>query len=353
MTGSSTIEIENLDVRTDLIVENLESGELSPQDGIKVNEYTTDNYRVTEVEVPEKDAERIGKKPGTYITIDTSAIIHPDHDALLKLQKLIANIIHRFLQKYGITDDALGMVVGLGNDDVTPDALGPLVVRKIFVTNHLFALHPESISEEDFRPITAIAPSVMGSTGIETYEIINALVQTVNPSFLIVVDALASKSIRRVNRTIQISDAGISPGSGVGNKRKEISRDTVNIPVISIGVPTVVDAVTITHDVIDMLLKHLSYHLKNTRASSKIIPAASERIANIEEVEPLSEELTAELLGKIGLMTNEEKRQLIREVLTPQGLNMMVTPKEIDQDIEDLAQIIARGINLAMHKGIE
>ncbi|HEY8436737.1 MAG TPA: GPR endopeptidase, partial [Haloplasmataceae bacterium] len=120
-----------------------------------------------------------------------------------------------------------------------------------------------------------------------------------------------------------------------------------------IGVPTVVDAVTITHDVIDMLLKHLSYHLKNTRASSKIIPAASERIANIEEVEPLSEELTAELLGKIGLMTNEEKRQLIREVLTPQGLNMMVTPKEIDQDIEDLAQIIARGINLAMHKGIE
>ena len=192
----------------------------------------------------------------------------------------------------------------------------------------------------------------MGSTGIETYDIINSVVKTVQPQFLIVVDALASKSIRRVNRTIQLSDAGISPGSGVGNKRKEISMDTVKVPVISIGVPTVVDAVTITHDVIDLLVRHISYHMKNTRASSKIIPASSERF-NIDEVEPLSDELTSELLGKIGLMSVEEKRQLIREALTPQGLNMMVTSKDIDTNIEDLSHIIARGINLAMHKGIE
>ena len=129
--------------------------------------------------------------------------------------------------------------------------------------------------------------------------------------------------------------------------------DTVNIPVISIGVPTVVDAVTITHDVIDLVMRHMSYHMKNKRASSRIIPASSERIKNIDEVEPLDDKLATRLFGQVGLMSVEEKKQLIREVLTPQGLNMMVTPKEIDTNIEDLSHIIARGINLAMHRGIE
>lgn len=340
--------------RTDLVIENLESGQLNRNnDGVKVDEYVQDEFKVTEVEVPKADADTISKKAGTYITIDTSSVIESDHESLLRLQKLIAKMIHRFLEKYKIKSDDLGMVIGLGNNDVTPDALGPLVVSKVFVTNHLFRLHPESINAEDFRPLCALSPSVMGSTGIETYETINSVVQAVKPKFLIVVDALASKSIRRVNRTIQLSDAGISPGSGVGNKRKEISMETVNIPVITIGVPTVVDAVTITNDVMDLLMRHLSYHLKNQRASSRIIPSGTERIKNIDKVEPLDEQMTSDLLGKIGLMSQDEKKQLIREALSPQGLNMMVTPKEIDTNIEDLAHIISRGINLAMHKSIE
>lgn len=344
--------LKEVQVRTDLVIDNLESGELERGGGIKVDEYQKDEYKVTEVHVPKENAETINKKHGTYITIDTSSIVENDHESLLRLQKLIAKLIDKFLVKYKIKKEDMGMVIGLGNDDVTPDALGPMVASQIFVTNHIFELHPETISTKDFRPITCMAPSVMGSTGLETYDIINSVVKTAQPKFLIVVDALASKSIRRVNRTIQLSDAGISPGSGVGNRRKEISMDTVNIPVITIGVPTVVDAVTITNDTIDLLMRHLSHHIKNNRASNRIVPTSSQKIENIDQVEPVDEHLIADLFGKMGLMTKDEKKQLIYEALTPQGLNMMVTPKEIDTNIEDLAHIIARGINLAMHKNI-
>lgn len=344
--------MQDFTIRTDLVIENLENGDLKAEDGIKVNEYDQDEFKVTEVIVPKEHSEKINKKSGTYITIDTSAIIEPDHEALLRLQKLLAKIISRFLDNYKIKPDDLGFVIGLGNNDVTPDALGPLVVSKVFVTNHLFELHPESIDSSDFRPLCALSPSVMGSTGIETYITIDSLVKALKPKFLIVVDALASKSIKRVNKTIQLSDAGISPGSGVGNKRREISPDTVGIPVISIGVPTVVDAATITSDTIDLLIKHLSHHLKNQRASNRIVPVSSQKIENLEQEETMKNPLLLDFFGKIGLMSSDEKRQLVLEVLTPQGLNMMVTPKEIDQEIENLANTIARGINLAMHKSI-
>lgn len=345
--------MNDIQIRSDLIIECLESAELeNPKTGIKVDEYTKDEFKVTEVEVPKDQEERLQKKGGTYITIDTSSIIENDHESLLRLQKLLAQFIDRFLEKYKIKKSDLGMVVGLGNNDVTPDSLGPNVVDNVFVTNHLFNLHPESISHDEFRPLCAMSPSVMGSTGIETYEIINSVVQNVKPKFLIVVDALASKSIRRVNKTIQMSDAGINPGSGVGNKRKEISYDTVNVPVITIGVPTVVDAVTITSNTIDMLIKHLSHHLKNQRPSNSIVPSSAQKINNLDQVEKMDDKLVGDLFGQIGLMTKEEKESLIYEVLTPQGLNMMVTPKEIDTNIVDLSHVISRGINLAMHKNI-
>lgn len=340
-------------VRTDLIIENLETTETQiQQSDLKIKEFMVDDMKITEVLVS-KDQEKIfAKKSGTYITIDTTAIVENDHETLLKIQKQIATQIKLFFEKYNISDDALGLVVGLGNDNVTPDALGPSVVENIFVTKHLFDLHPEEIDSRGFRPVCAIAPGVMGNTGIETAEIVNSIIKDVKPEFVIVVDALAAKALNRVNKTIQISDAGISPGSGVGNKRKEISKDTIGIPVISIGVPTVVDAVTITSDAIDMLIRHLAYSLENKRASNNLVPTLLSGKKDLENVKLPSEDILRKLFGELGVMTNEEKHKLIFEVLTPQGLNYMVTTKEIDTNIEDLTHIISRGINLALHKNI-
>jgi|SRR5690554_2103239 len=340
-------------VRTDLIIENLEITEAEIQkNDIKIKEYTEDEMKITEVLIT-KDQEKIfGKKSGTYITIDTTAIVENDHEALLKIQKQIAKQLSLFFQKYKINYDALGLIVGLGNDNVTPDALGPSVVENIFVTKHLFDLHPEEIDSKGFRPVCAVAPGVMGNTGIETAEIVNSIIKDVKPNFVIVVDALAARALNRVNKTIQISDAGISPGSGVGNKRKEISKDTIDVPVISIGVPTVVDAVTITSDAIDMLIRHLSYSLKNDRPSNNLVPTALSGKKDLSRVELPSEEILRKLFGEIGTMSNEEKHKLIFEVLMPQGLNYMVTTKEIDTNIKDLTHIVSRGINLALHKNI-
>ena len=157
--------------------------------------------------------------------------------------------------------------------NVTPDALGPIVVENVLVTRHLFQLQPESV-EEGFRPVSAIRPGVMGITGIETSDVIYGIIEKTNPDFVIAIDALAARSIERVNSTIQISDTGIHPGSGVGNKRKELSKATLGIPVIAIGVPTVVDAVSITSDTIDFILKHFGREMKEgNKPSRSLLPA--------------------------------------------------------------------------------
>ncbi len=343
----------NDNLRTDLIIESLEisKNQIQPND-IKIKEYNVDEMKITEVLVTKEQEEVFGKKSGTYITIDTTAIVENDHETLLKIQKQIARQIDLFFQKYKITNDALGIVVGLGNNNVTPDSLGPNVVEHIFVTKHIFDLHPEDIDNEGFRPVCAISPGVMGNTGIETAQIVDSIIDDVKPKFVIVVDALAARALSRVNKTIQISDAGISPGSGVGNKRKELSFDTLGIPVISVGIPTVVDAVTITRDAIDMIIKHISYSIKNKRPSNNLVPAHMSGRKDLDKVELPNENVLKNLFGEMGIMTNEEKQQLIFEVLTPQGLNYMVTTKEIDTNIDDLTHIVSRGINLALHKNI-
>lgn len=342
-----------MSVRTDLIIENLElqKTEIQKSD-LKIKEYFEDEMKITEVLITKEQEEIFGKKSGTYITIDTTAIIENDHETLLKIQKQIAKQINLFFKKYNIDYHSLGLVVGLGNDNVTPDALGPLVVENIFVTKHLFDLHPEEIDSDGFRPVCAIAPGVMGNTGIETAEIVNSIIKDVKPKFVIVVDALVARALNRVNKTIQISDAGISPGSGVGNKRKEISYETIGIPVISVGVPTVVDAVTITSDAIDMLIRHLAYSLENNQPANNLVPTALSGKKDLSNVKLPNENILRKLFGELGVMNNEEKQKLIFEVLTPQGLNYMVTTKEIDTNIKDLTHIISRGINLALHKNI-
>lgn len=164
-------------------------------------------------------------------------------------------------------------------------------------------------------------------------------------------DALATNSIKRINKTIQLTDTGIKPGSGVGNKRKELSLQTLGIPVIAIGVPTVVDATTITVDAIQMTLKYLYLESENkTSYANKLSPTLV--YENLNSVEDMSDTHKEAFLGPFGKLTEEQQRTLIEEVLTPQGYNLMVTPKEIDVEVEDLSKIIANGINLAVHSGL-
>ena len=192
----------------------------------------------------------------------------------------------------------------------------------------------------------------MGITGIETSDIIKGVIEKSKPDFLIVVDALAARSIDRVNSTIQITDTGIHPGSGVGNKRKELSQETLGVPVIAIGIPTVVDAVSITSDTIDYILKHFGKELKEgDRPSRALAPAGfsfGKRKKLTEEDMPGEKERQT-FLGMVGVLPDEEKRKLIYEVLSPLGHNLMVTPKEVDVFIEDMANLIANGLNAALH----
>lgn len=197
----------------------------------------------------------MGKKPGSYLTLEVQGIRQQDTELQQKVERIFAKEFSYFLEEVGVSKEASCLIVGLGNWNVTPDALGPIVVENVLVTRHLFKLQPESV-EEGFRPVSAIRPGVMGITGIETSDVIYGIIEKTKPDFVIAIDALAARSIERVNSTIQISDTGIHPGSGVGNKRKELSKETLGIPVIAIGVPTVVDAVSITSDTIDFILKH-------------------------------------------------------------------------------------------------
>ncbi len=245
-------------------------------------------------------------------------------------------------------------MVGLGNWNVTPDSLGPLVCENAVITNHLFELQPESV-EDGYRRVSALSPGVMGMTGIETSEIIAGVVEKSKPDFIIAIDALAARSVERVNSTIQISDTGIHPGSGVGNKRKELSEETFGIPVIAIGVPTVVDAVSIVSDTVDFLLKHFGRELKEGDKPSRALAPAGmtfgEKKKFTDDDLP-SNEHRQTFLGIIGTLEDQEKRKLIHEVLAPIGHNLMVTPKEVDIFIEDMANVIANGLNAALHDAI-
>ena len=224
------------------------------------------------------------------------------------------------------------------------------MIDRIVVTKHLFEL---GNVEKGFREVSAFSPGVMGQTGIETSEIIFGVVERTKPDFLIVIDALASNSIARINKTIQMTDSGIHPGSGVGNERKEISKKILNIPVIAIGVPTVVDAVTIVSDTINYMSKQFAYNKNNIdNPINKLIPISSIDYLKDKNIKDLSPKDKKHLMGIIGTLSDEEMKQLVYEVLSPIGYNMMVTPKEIDFLIEKLSEVLAGGINNTLHRQI-
>ena len=246
------VDLAKFEIRTDLAIESIENHQ--DVEGILTKIEKINGLTITDVLIEPMGSEKINKKPGNYITIEFNDIT--DEDNRKKVEEVFVYKLKQLLKKkkLKITDSCF--VIGLGNEKSTPDSLGPLCTSKVIVTNHLFELGHLS---GDYRRVWALSPGVMGTTGMETSDVISSIITKIEPSFIIVIDALASQSLERVNKTIQMTDTGISPGGGIGNNRKEISEDILNIPVIAIGVPTTVDAVTIVGDTIDYMYKHFSY----------------------------------------------------------------------------------------------
>lgn len=307
--------------RTDLAIEATEMLTTTPREeipGVRIETDEYDGIMVSRVSVlNEEGQQRIGKTVGNYTTLEAPGLRKRD----TLLQDRVSQIFTDELIKMGQLQNEMNiLVVGLGNWNVTPDALGPRVVRDLLVTRHLFELTPEIVAE-GYRRVSAIAPGVLGITGIETSEIIFGVVQKVKPDLVIAIDALAARKMSRVNTTIQIADTGINPGSGVGNRRMGINRQTLGVPVIAVGVPTVVDAVTITLDTID-------------KASDRLIKQNPEK---------------SKVYNVLNSMERDERISLIREVLEPYNGHLMVTPKEIDTIIEDISIVLSGGLNAALH----
>lgn len=361
-----SIDLSKYSIRTDLAVEAREmviasrgrnvtdEQDLSNINGVVIKEKEENGIKLSLVEVSKEGEKELNKKAGKYLTIEVQGIRQQDTDLQKKVEETFAREFSHFLSGLGINKDASCLVVGLGNWNVTPDALGPQVCENLLVTRHLYQLSPESV-DEGYRPVSALAPGVMGLTGIETSDIILGVVEKTKPDFVIAIDALASRSIERVNSTVQISNTGIHPGSGVGNKRKELSEETLGIPVIAVGVPTVVDAVSITSDTIDFILKHFGRELKEGNRPSRALAPAGMTFGEKKKLtdEDMPEEHHRNtFLGMIGTLEDEEKRRLIHEVLSPLGHNLMVTPKEVDVFIEDMSNLIANGLNAALHDAV-
>ncbi len=315
-----------LEKRTDLAVEAHEmytkSENISKVEGVQTDTLRTNGVTVTRVKITTPQASEVLKKPpGNYVTLEISDCLHNSRDNFDCVKKVLSDELKRMMPKD--SPDSTILVVGLGNRHITADALGPKVVDGLLVTRHLFELMPDEL-ENGISPVCALSPGVLGLTGIETGEIIRGVTDRVKPDVIIAIDALASRSISRVMTTIQLSDTGITPGAGIGNVRAGISEETLNVPVIAIGVPTVVDAATMANDTIDMVIDTI---INQTKGDSKIYDALQS-------------------------LDKSEKYHLIDEVLNRSFTNLVVTPKEVDEIIDDLAEIISDGINICVHSCI-
>ena len=312
---------------------------------IKSETYEESGVKVSSIFIDKEQAKVIDKKSGNYTTIsfkDTT-----DHTNFSNVKTIFIKELNKMFEKENIKKDATCLVIGLGNSDSTPDSLGIKTSENIIITKHIYNIF--GTLEKGYRITSRFNPGVMGETGIETSDVIKSIVDLVNPDFVIVLDALASLSIDRVCKTIQITNAGISPGSGIGNKRKEISYDSINKPVIAIGVPMVVDAATIVSDTISYMEKHFSYNIKNKNSKrNKLIPSFKQNYLKENDLSLTIEEKNY-FFGKLGTLDDYEKRSLIFDVLTPIGYNLMVTPKEVDFLVETLSKLLSEGINSCLH----
>lgn len=330
------VDLKNNILRTDLAVELVKTTPTRQIDDIKI----------TNITLNEQEAKQINKKKGNYTTIEFEDVT--DHTNAEKLWNIFAEELQKLLKKENIKDDDICLIIGLGNEKSTPDSLGPLVVSKTLVTNYIYLY---GTLEEGFRRVCAISPGVMGETGIETSDLLNSIVKTVKPNFVITIDALAASSVERVNKTIQMTDSGINPGSGVGNKRKEISKEILGIPTIAIGIPTVVDAASIVSDTINYLYDHFAYQTANINNPAAKL-TANVNYLKLSKKFKINQEEKQKILGMVGTLSEDETKALIYEILNPIGYNLMVTPKEEDFVISKLAEVIAKGLNIALHKKI-
>lgn len=333
------IDLKNVNIHTDLVIEQINDKKL-------IKEEVINNIKISRVVMDKNNL--LNKKEGNYITIELTDITN--YEDRENVGKVLVNEIKDILNKNNIKDNYECLVIGLGNKKSTPDALGPMVIDNILVTRHLFELNADV--KEGIRKVSAIIPGVMGNTGIETIDIIKGIVDNVKPKFIIVIDSLCASSIERLNKTIQLTDTGIHPGSGIGNMRKEISKDTLGIPVIAIGVPTVVESVTIVNDTLEYMFMHLNY-LKNNYETSKLVVKRNNNYLDKIKSSKVSNEDKEILGGIIGSLDEEKKKDLISEVLNNINYNLIVTPKEIDFIIEKLANVISNSINNAINKEVD
>lgn len=269
-------------VRTDLALEAKESVEekASGLRGVSIEEHFEEEseVQITKVVIESKNgAKEMGKPMGTYITLEAPNMVEPDEDYHQEISKELAKHLRQIIPK--ATEEQSVLVVGLGNRDVTPDALGPNVINNMMITRHIIREYGKAAyGSNKVNVISGIVPGVMAQTGMETAEIVKGIVEETHPDLVIVIDALAARSTKRLNRTIQITNTGIQPGSGVGNHRNAISEEVLGIPVIAIGIPTVVDAATIVNDAMDNLLNSMS-ELNNMYVTPKDVDETIKRLS--------------------------------------------------------------------------
>jgi spore protease len=286
--------------RTDLAVEAHEiwresAAEETKLRGVQARAYTRENCPVTHVRIlDEQGARALGKPVGTYVTVDISALSHGEPSVFARTVQALSDELRPLLP---LVSGRPALVVGLGNREITPDAVGPLTAGHLMVTRHLVDKLPDRFGQ--LRPGAALTPGVLGSTGVESAVIIKGVVDSVQPCAVIMVDALASRRLSRVCATVQLADTGIVPGSGVGNARAALNRDTLGAPVIALGVPTVVDAATLCADIMET--------------------------AGAGECDP--------------------------DTLRAHGGEMIVTPKDIDTHVRDIARVVGYAINMSLHDG--
>ena len=311
-------------IYTDLAIESREiyqeenKGEI---EGVSVDVVEEKNHSVTTVKVlNDKGSSIIGKPIGTYITIEVPNLNKTDEDlkdeVSIELSKVLKSLI-KDLKRYKV------LIIGLGNWKISSDSLGPKVIERVLVTRHFF-INFNKESDESMANVAAMSPGVLGITGIETIDIVKGIVDKIKPDLVIAIDALSSRKMERISTTIQITDVGITPGSGVGNDRAGLNKESLGVPVISLGIPTVVNAATMVNDTMDLIIDSL----KNEA------------------------EIGKEFYSLLDELSTEDKYTLIEEVLNPFMGNVIVTPKDINVLIDDLSIIIANGLNIALHPGI-
>lgn len=313
--------IEKYSIRTDLALEQkerFESDHVEVQGVVLEEDYDEEReIRITKVKIETENGARVmGKPVGTYITMEAPGMAVPDEDYHREISEELAKFLEGFLKME--KEDFSVLVVGLGNRMVTPDALGPYVVDHLNITRHIVKEYGKyAMGEERVRLVSAIVPGVMGQTGMETVEIVKGVVRETKPDMIIAIDALAARSSRRLNRTIQVTDTGINPGSGVGNHRSGLTKETVGVPVVAIGIPTVVDAATIVNDAMENLIAALE---------------------------------TSEALKGVGVVLQgynaAEKYELVRELISPHLNGLFVTPKDIDDTINRISYTLSEALNL-------